>query len=78
MLMLQIAKNVEWSFFKRLKSMVREYAINIDGIIVCGDLNCQIDVNNSSDKIINVLKLLWKIYLFLIVGNQVVNHVLKV
>ena len=43
-------------FFKRLKSWVREYALNIDGIIMCGDFNCQTDINNNNEKSVNVLK----------------------
>lgn len=41
-------------FFKRLKSFIFKYSVNIENVAVCGDFNCNIE--NTSDKSSEYLK----------------------
>ena len=46
-------------FFKRINTWISQNASNLDNIILCGDFNCQLDVNNN-DKSAGTLKKILK------------------
>lgn len=50
----QIKKNKEYIFFKKLLTCINQKSLNTDGLIMCGDFNCQLDSLNN-DKSIRVL-----------------------
>lgn len=41
-------------FFKRLQAWIDKYTLNTDGLILCGDFNCQVE--NCNDKNVNLLR----------------------
>ena len=55
----QIMKKTEVIFFKRINTWISQNASNLDNIILCGDFNCQLDVNNI-DKCAGTLKKILK------------------
>ena len=55
------AENARNDFFKRLITWVSQHAMNLEGLIVCGDFNCQLD-SKQNDKSTKTLEKLLKLY----------------
>ena len=55
------AESSRSAFFKRLMSWVSQYPMNLEGLIVCGDFNCQLD-RKQNDKSVKDLEKILKFF----------------
>lgn len=48
------SKKERIELFERLQAWIDKYTLNTDGLIICGDFNCQ--VKNCNDKSVTLLR----------------------